>query len=122
LACLEGGRIGLPELKKLEFLFRIAGDGGNCDSVSIVLSDKDCRGFRDFVSSSTVAAGEATGLIFLRVFLSAGLEVCSSFSEVGRSRGFRKPLSGLLSTFVCAFEGVCCKVPVEEPLLIVDDS
>lgn len=59
LACPDGGRIGLLELKKLEVLLRVAGDGGNCESVSIVLSDRDCRDIRCFVSSLTVAAGDA---------------------------------------------------------------
>jgi hypothetical protein len=49
---LDGGRIGLSGLKKLDSLLRAAGDEGSCESVSIVLSDKDCRGFRGVAPSS----------------------------------------------------------------------
>ena len=42
---LEGGRIGLSLLKKLDLLLRMAGDSGNCASVSSVLSESDGRDF-----------------------------------------------------------------------------
>lgn len=40
---------GLSELKKLDFRLPGDGDGGICESVSIVRSDKDGLGFRDNV-------------------------------------------------------------------------
>jgi len=43
---LEVGRIGLSAIKKLEPLFRIAGDDGIFCRVSIVRSDSDGLGFR----------------------------------------------------------------------------
>jgi hypothetical protein len=79
---LDGGRIGLSGLKKLESLLRAAGEGGSCESVSIVLSDRDCRGFRDVVPSSTGAVGDAGFCSFLGAFFSAGLEPCFCCARV----------------------------------------
>jgi hypothetical protein len=55
---LEVGRIALSEVKKLEPLFRTAGDDGMFCRVSMVRSDNEGRGFRgtatpNFCSSST---------------------------------------------------------------------
>lgn len=118
---LEGGCIGLSGLKKLESLLRTAGDAGNCDSVSIVLSDKDCRGLRGIVPSSTGAAGDAGLCSFLGVFLSSGLKTSCCCPKV-ESKGLRKPLSCWLPRCVPALEGEYITVPMEEPLLLVDDS
>lgn len=52
MVVLDGGRIGLSELKKLERLLDTAGEGGNWESVSMVLSDKDGRGLLDDPPSS----------------------------------------------------------------------
>jgi hypothetical protein len=122
LLVLDGGRIGLSGLKKFESLLRTAGDEGSCESVSIVLSDKESRGFRGIVSSSMEAAGDAGFCSFLGVLLSAGLKTCSCCSELERSKGLRKLLSWLLSPCVCAFNGEHITVPMKEPLLPVDDS
>jgi hypothetical protein len=113
--------MGLSELKKLESLLRTAGDEGNCESVSIVLSDKDCRGLRGVVPSSTKAAGDAEVCSVLGVLLSSRLGACCCCSKF-ESEGLRKPLAGLLPTRVPAFEGEYIKVPIEEPLLPVDNS
>lgn len=64
--------MGLSGLKKFESLLRTAGDEGNCESVSIVRSDKESRGFRGIASSSIGAAGEAGFCSFLGVLLSGG--------------------------------------------------
>jgi hypothetical protein len=56
----RGGRIGLvvPPLKKLEVRLVEEGEGGICERVSIVLSDREGRGFRlDFGVSSGMSAG-----------------------------------------------------------------
>jgi len=113
--------MGLSGLKKLESLLLTAGDGGNCESVSIVLSDKDCRGFRGVVPSSTEAAGDAGFCSFLGVFLPSGLETCCCCSRF-ESKYLRKPFSCLLPPCACTFKGEYITVPMEEPLLPVDDS
>jgi len=46
-----GEAIGLSEGKKLDFRRRGEGEGGICDSVSMVRSDKDGLGFRRAVSA-----------------------------------------------------------------------
>lgn len=43
---LDGGRRGLSEVKKLEFLFRTTGEGGMLCKVSIVRSESDGRALR----------------------------------------------------------------------------
>lgn len=47
--------MGLSGLKKLERLLDTAGDGGNWESVSMVLSDKDGRCFLEVPSSPMVS-------------------------------------------------------------------
>jgi hypothetical protein len=55
---LDGDRIGLAPLKKLDCLFTEAGEGGILDSVSIVRSDR----VRPRVSSAPSTSSSATGL------------------------------------------------------------
>ena len=45
----EEATAGLSEVKKLDFRLPGDGDGGICESVSIVRSDKDGLGFRESV-------------------------------------------------------------------------
>lgn len=113
--------MGLSGLKKLESLLRTAGDEGNCERVSIVLSDKDCRGFPGVVPFSTGAAGDTGICSFLGVLLSSGLDTCCCLSKF-ESKGLRKPLAGFFPPCVLAFEGEDITVPKEEPLLLGDDS
>ncbi len=119
---LEGGRIGLSGVKKLESLLRTAGDEGNCESVSIVLSDKDCRGFRSDVPSFKGASGDPGFCSFLVQLFSAGFVKCSCCSEFDCSKGLRKLLSQLPSSCVWPFKGEYITVAIEDPLLPIDDS
>lgn len=64
----RGGRMGLvvSTLKKLELRLFEEGEGGNCERVFMVLSDRDGRGFRFAlgVSGGILAGSDWTGLTF----------------------------------------------------------
>lgn len=52
----EGGPIGLCGVKKLDFRLPPAGEGGMCERLSIVLSEREGLDFRGFGVDSSWAA------------------------------------------------------------------
>lgn len=78
-----GERIGLAPLKKLDCLLTDAGDGGICDSVSSVRSDKDGRTSRRPRSScvdavDAVSSSPAIGVISSGICMSSAPPCVSS--------------------------------------------
>lgn len=80
----DGERIGLAPLKKLDCLLTDAGDGGICDSVSSVRSDKDGRTSHRPRSSCVDAVDAAYTSPAIGV-ISSG--VCMSSAPPGVSSG-----------------------------------
>jgi hypothetical protein len=93
----DGERIGLAPLKKLDCLIDDAGDGGICDSVSSVRSDKDGRTSRrprsscvdavDAVSSSPTIGVVSSGMCISSAPLCVSSCICGADTESVRGLG-----------------------------------